>query len=347
MVLLGLALAAVVAVALARRFAAPQGSIGRLVGLGSDCGDGQLDSGEECDDGNGRNDDGCLADCRRPRCGDGFVRAHVEECDDGNTVDGDGCSRACLSCPRSGDRFSWEGNGHCYFRVDSAATFDEAAAACRREGAHLAAYADDHEWEAITERLRGGGAIPVWIGLREEERNGLREFAWASGERVLSAHWSVHEPRLVPPGLDCGVQLATGAWSAAACDERRAYLCEKAAWIASPRNHHLYRGFVSPTPWEEAHAACAASGGHLVTLASLDEQAWVTTRFQGTLWMGARLDETSRKFRWVNGEPFAYSDFAPGEPDLPQAQKCLALDLDRRWYSRVCSGQYNFVCEVE
>ena len=45
------------------------------------CGDGALDAGEECDDGNASDTDGCLTTCRRARCGDGFVEAGVEECD--------------------------------------------------------------------------------------------------------------------------------------------------------------------------------------------------------------------------------------------------------------------------
>jgi len=36
----------------------------------------------------------CRPDCRVPRCGDGFVDGG-ERCDDGNTVSGDGCSATC------------------------------------------------------------------------------------------------------------------------------------------------------------------------------------------------------------------------------------------------------------
>src|SRR5689334_13777730 len=57
-----LALLAAVAFMAVRQLAAPGGSLGRLVGLGSSCGNGQVESGEECDDGNDRSDDGCLPD---------------------------------------------------------------------------------------------------------------------------------------------------------------------------------------------------------------------------------------------------------------------------------------------
>lgn len=54
------------------------------------CGNGILEGNEECDDGNGRDFDGCT-NCRRAVCGDG-VREGGEECDDGNDVPHDGCT---------------------------------------------------------------------------------------------------------------------------------------------------------------------------------------------------------------------------------------------------------------
>ncbi|MBX3272894.1 MAG: DUF4215 domain-containing protein [Sandaracinaceae bacterium] len=59
------------------------------------CGDGLLDRGEECDDGNNRDGDGCSASCRvEVFCGDGILDPG-EECDDGNNRNGDGCSASC------------------------------------------------------------------------------------------------------------------------------------------------------------------------------------------------------------------------------------------------------------
>ena len=103
------------------------------------CGDGHLDAGEQCDDGNTNNTDSCANDCTTPAtCGDGIVgdtpgetcdppgsvpdpgagdnecRANCtfcgdgnldagEACDDHNQTDGDGCSSSCQneggSCP--------------------------------------------------------------------------------------------------------------------------------------------------------------------------------------------------------------------------------------------------------
>ncbi len=77
----------------------------------SGCGDGVLQPGERCDDGNGASGDGCSHDCLTVEqdfvcgapgqacvlsvvCGDRLVTGD-ELCDDGNVTGGDGCSADC------------------------------------------------------------------------------------------------------------------------------------------------------------------------------------------------------------------------------------------------------------
>lgn len=77
------------------------------------CGDERILNGEQCDDGNTADGDGCSASCTTERgyicrgypsdcqvaCGDGVVFGG-EKCDDGNNNDGDGCTRDCRLEPR-------------------------------------------------------------------------------------------------------------------------------------------------------------------------------------------------------------------------------------------------------
>lgn len=62
------------------------------------CGNGLVEAGEECDDGNLEVDDGCSDTCihegQAGTCGDGWL-VPGEECDDRNVVGGDGCSPSC------------------------------------------------------------------------------------------------------------------------------------------------------------------------------------------------------------------------------------------------------------
>lgn len=74
------------------------------------CGNGELDEGEKCDDGNKESGDGCSKSCKvesgwvcenvgqsceqQGVCGDGILGAG-EKCDDGNKKSGDGCTKSC------------------------------------------------------------------------------------------------------------------------------------------------------------------------------------------------------------------------------------------------------------
>ncbi len=59
------------------------------------CGDMMIGVGEQCDDGNTADGDGCDAMCKiEPVCGDGVLQP-TEQCDDMNTTPADGCSATC------------------------------------------------------------------------------------------------------------------------------------------------------------------------------------------------------------------------------------------------------------
>lgn len=61
------------------------------------CGNGRLETGEQCDDGNLIAGDGCSATCEVENldlCGNSLVEAG-EQCDDGNRLPGDGCNDFC------------------------------------------------------------------------------------------------------------------------------------------------------------------------------------------------------------------------------------------------------------
>ncbi|MBY0279601.1 right-handed parallel beta-helix repeat-containing protein [Candidatus Binatia bacterium] len=58
------------------------------------CGDGVQNPGEECDDSNTVDGDGCDSNCTFTACGNGVVTAG-EQCDDGNLAAGDCCAATC------------------------------------------------------------------------------------------------------------------------------------------------------------------------------------------------------------------------------------------------------------
>ncbi|HJN73610.1 MAG TPA: hypothetical protein QGF58_06710 [Myxococcota bacterium] len=63
------------------------------------CGNGILEDGEACDDGEDNSDtepDACRSTCVLPECGDA-VADSAEACDDGNPIGGDGCTPLCTA----------------------------------------------------------------------------------------------------------------------------------------------------------------------------------------------------------------------------------------------------------
>ncbi len=65
-------------------------------GAGPVCGNGELEDGEECDDGNDIDTDACVSGCLTARCGDGHVYIGHEACDDADTDDTDACLQTCV-----------------------------------------------------------------------------------------------------------------------------------------------------------------------------------------------------------------------------------------------------------
>ncbi|MDA0376317.1 MAG: DUF4215 domain-containing protein, partial [bacterium] len=66
----------------------------RIETVAAVCGNGILDLGEDCDDGNTISGDGCDFMCLVEYCGNGIIEA-LEQCDDGNFTNGDGCDSTC------------------------------------------------------------------------------------------------------------------------------------------------------------------------------------------------------------------------------------------------------------
>ena len=60
------------------------GNIGMCAVPGAVCGNGFMETGEECDDGNVISTDACTSECKIAVCGDGMIRTGFEQCDGSN-----------------------------------------------------------------------------------------------------------------------------------------------------------------------------------------------------------------------------------------------------------------------
>ncbi len=84
---------------------------------------------------------------------------------------------------------------------------------------------------------------------------------------------------------------------------------------------HRYQAFPDKLRWNEAKTRAESVGGHLVTITSREEDDWIASTFvkqlsvgQG-LWIGGTHDGKPSQWRWVTGESFSFTNWAPGEPN--------------------------------
>lgn len=67
--------------------------------------------------------------------------------------------------------------------------------------------------------------------------------------------------------------------------------------------------------WTEANTRAQAMGGHLVTFSSAAENAYVSSRFPQTSWIGLSDTRVEGVWEWVTGEPYNYTSWSPSEPN--------------------------------
>lgn len=109
--------------------------------------------------------------------------------------------------------------------------------------------------------------------------------------------------------------------------------CKKEDMKECWTNGHCYEAILAPVSWDEAKAACEKLGGHLVTITSAEENAFVFSLVRGSNafwfldgsgnglgpWLGGYQEDGAQEpaggWRWVTTEPFTYTNWEEGQPD--------------------------------
>lgn len=329
------------------------------------CGNAEIEPGEQCDDGNHEDGDGCNASCgveaaAGARCGDSVVWSGVEDCDDGNQDDTDGCTTGCVSCEPSQNRLYWPESGHCYEYFETPQTWSGARGTCAGRGEYLLSLREVGEADALCQLGLLGNVQKSWLGLGDVV--GFDLFQFDSGEPLKRPFWGAGQPQssdedaVLQEVSSANACAKSGAydltWSSAATndkDNRLPFFCERApAVVASTR--HAYRVLYPIKSWHVADEQCRALGGHLATIESADEAAFINgITLQLQVWLGGRDTADTSSMAWITGEPFEYEVMATGESlSFEPGDNCLALLADDLWHIRSCaSSSMKALCEIE
>jgi subtilisin-like proprotein convertase family protein len=109
---------------------------------------------------------------------------------------------------------------------------------------------------------------------------------------------------------------------------------------------HTY--FVSTTPlsWQNANAAAASLGGHLVTISSLAENNFVRQAATTLTWLGATTGEIIPEvWAWTNNEPFGYTNWAANEPS--GNEHYLMMYPNGTWNDFIGSNTLQYIVEFD
>lgn len=159
------------------------------------CGDGHLDAGEECDDGDNRDGDGCSAGCREelgwdcdeespshcePVCGDGRIRGD-EECDDGDRDNTDNCPDGDGGTCR--DAFC--GDGHVWAEHEQCDDGDTVSGDGCSSDCHIECLQGDNVARSASPSSSGGGSGGWGIGqLNNGRLEDTCDFHWIEASSV-------------------------------------------------------------------------------------------------------------------------------------------------------------------
>jgi len=132
--------------------------------------------------------------------------------------------------------------------------------------------------------------------------------------------------------------------------------------VVSPLNGHCYRVNESELTFAEAQSACQRAGGHLVSIASSEENDFARDLHDGEHWLGA-TDQLGDSvpgvgpYVWVSGEPWEYADWDDGQPnafetDCPDEnddadcyEHCGFQTDEGGWKDRSCWHVIPSICE--
>lgn len=90
-------------------------------------------------------------------------------------------------------------------------------------------------------------------------------------------------------------------------------------WTVSPISGHRY-GLVQCGDWQQCEDWAVSQGGHLATVRSAEENAWLVSTFRPAdtvtgLWIGLNDLALKGAYTWASGEPVVYLNWRSGEPN--------------------------------
>lgn len=134
--------------------------------------------------------------------------------------------------------------------------------------------------------------------------------------------------------------------------------------VTNEQNGHCYRASSQKLTYAAARDACEVAGGHLLTVASSEENDFAHDLHDGEHWLGASdgFADTMAgvgDYSWINGDEWTYTDWREGQPNAVETdcpghsggggcfEHCAYQAAEGDWVDRSCGHTIVSVCEWE
>ena len=113
-------------------------------------------------------------------------------------------------------------------------------------------------------------------------------------------------------------------------------------------NGHYYYVHPQPLNWFQARDACAQAGGHLITIASAEENALANSLINySEHWVGMTDEFVEGSWAWITGEPVTFTNWSPQEPNNQFGEDYLEMYVNGKWNDLNGSQSFPFILEYD
>merc|ERR550532_1099162 len=225
--------------------------------------------------------------------------------------------------------------GECYKLMASGGNWQSSRDSCRQdEGGDLVSVHNKPENSFLKLFFRDTRG-PLWTGLNDLDKRGT--FHWSNGWVMDMTMWGRGQP-VNDENLRCGIMLDSGNWNLTRCDNRYPAICKIPStqapqpppdlpgkcpdgenWVDFHRNcYHIEDG--DTMNFANAELECGHKAANLVSIHDMYQNYFVLQRIKALnirrrVWLGlTRPYGNAGAWRWTDGSPLQYENWAPGEP---------------------------------
>ena len=252
-----------------------------------------------------------------------------------------------FACAEASKLIQWSGNGHWYAYVESPQiNWQEAKEISEALGGTLVTITSQAENDFITDHF-GDQFECAWLGGQKIPGSAPAEnWYWITGETWNYTNWHAWEPTgfflndTNRPENYLNMwgtfeNRGSGTWNDGELQNWAldGYIVEfdSLNHISQIQSQEMlqvayYQGhtycLLQESDWFIAATTATTMGGYLTTISNIDENNWIFNTFApkaeyfggNSLWIGLNDNNQDNLWEWMNGYPFIYANWAPGQP---------------------------------